>query len=149
MNLGFLRDFLTWFASFAAFLVALGVVLKSPVGKGVAWVYRHLIGQPGADWMRHNINEVVIPHITALRAENTLQHAEGAERLKASEGRLTDAINDLDRRNTADHIVMKAGIAVAQEALTQVHQAAKVERADISQQITDQGGQSNGQTVDA
>lgn len=156
MSSGFLRDVLTWFAAFAAFLAAGGVVMKSPVGKWVAWVYKQLIGQPGTDWFERNVDRVFTPHVTALRAENTQQHAEGAARLSAAEGRLGKAIRDLDERNTADHVVMKTGIAEAQASIAAAQApfaahsvVATTERANLSQQITDQGGQNNGQTVDA
>lgn len=149
MSSGFLRDVLTWFAAFAAFLAAGGVVMKSPVGKWVAWVYKQLIGQPGTDWFERNVDRVFTPHVTALRAENTQQHAEGAARLSAAEGRLGKAISDLDERNTADHVAMKTGIAEAQASFAAHSVVATTERANLSQQITDQGGQNNGQTVDA
>ncbi len=83
----------------AAFIIAIGVIAKSPIGKIVAWLYRRVFGAPISSWFRHQVREAMSQPMLTLRAENETQHAEVGNRLVSVEARLHEVETAVRSRN--------------------------------------------------
>jgi Co/Zn/Cd efflux system component len=59
----------------AGLLTALGVILRSPLGRVVRWVWRRLFGDPVTSWLQRATLAAVAPELDKARAENAEQHA--------------------------------------------------------------------------
>lgn len=108
----------------SAFLIAAAVIARSPLGKALTWLWRRIFGEPVAAFANRVVVAAVEPHFKELRAENTAQHKENAEVLRACEARITGRIDVVGSQlethiRDGHHTATMAAVAAITQAAAQ------------------------------